>query len=51
MDFHDGIGAIELQTAKGTSPADNINNGALGRLPIAKRKDAVIILESYSGRI
>jgi len=30
-DFHDGIGAIQLQTAKGTSPADlaNINNGAL----------------------
>ena len=29
--FHDGIGAIQLQTAKGTSPADlaNINNGAL----------------------
>ena len=30
-DFHDGIGASQLQTAKGTSPADlgNINNGAL----------------------
>jgi hypothetical protein len=29
--FHDGIGASQLQTAKGTSPADlaNINNGAL----------------------
>jgi hypothetical protein len=29
--FHDGIGAIQLQTAKGTSAADlvNINNGAL----------------------
>lgn len=29
--FHDGIGAIQLQTAAGTSPADlkNINNGAL----------------------
>lgn len=29
--YHDGIGAIQLQTAKGTSPADlsNINNGAL----------------------
>lgn len=29
--FHDGIGAMQLQTAKGTSPADlgNINNGAL----------------------
>lgn len=30
-DFHDGIGAAQLQTSKGTSPADlaNINNGAL----------------------
>jgi hypothetical protein len=30
-DFHDGIGASQLQTAKGTSPAElsNINNGAL----------------------
>ena len=45
--FHDGIGATELQTKKGTSPADlaNINNGALGiSFPIAKTralKDAV----------
>ena len=45
--FHDGIGATELQTKKGTSPADlaNINNGALGMsFPIAKTralKDAV----------
>jgi len=41
MDFHDGIGAIELQTKKGTSPADlaNINNGALGMaMPIAKTR-------------
>ena len=38
-DFHDGIGAVQLQTAKGTSPADliNINNGALSMAyPIAK---------------
>ena len=37
--FHDGIGACQLQTAKGTSPADlvNINNGALQMaFPIAK---------------
>lgn len=29
--FHDGIGAIQLQTKKGSTPADlaNINNGAL----------------------
>lgn len=38
-DFHDGIGACQLQTAKGTSAADlaNINNGALQMaFPIAK---------------
>jgi hypothetical protein len=37
--YHDGIGAMQLQTAKGTSPADlaNINNGALSMaFPIAK---------------
>lgn len=39
MKYHDGIGACQLQTAKGTSPADlaNINNGALSMaFPIAK---------------
>jgi len=38
-EFHDGIGASQLQTAKGTSPADlaNINNGALSMaFPVAK---------------
>lgn len=38
-DFHDGIGASQLQTARGTSPADlnNINNGALSMaFPMAK---------------
>jgi len=38
-EFHDGIGAAQLQTSKGTSPADlaNINNGALSMaFPIAK---------------
>lgn len=45
--FHDGIGAAQLQTSKGTSPADlaNINNGALSMaFPNAKTiaiKDAV----------
>lgn len=37
--FHDGIGASQLQTAKGTSPADlaNINNGAISMaFPLAK---------------
>ncbi len=37
--FHDGIGASQLQTAKGTSPADlnNINNRALSMAyPVAK---------------
>lgn len=39
MDFHDGIGAMQLQTKKGTSPADlaNINSGAISMaFPIAK---------------
>lgn len=39
MDYHDGIGASQLQTKKGTSPADlvNINNGAISMaFPIAK---------------
>ena len=38
-DFHDGIGAINLQTKAGSSPADlqNINNGALSMaFPLAK---------------
>jgi hypothetical protein len=38
-EFHDGIGASQLQTARGTSPADlqNINNGALSMaFPMAK---------------
>jgi len=37
--YHDGIGAIHLQTKKGMSPADlnNINNGALSMAyPLAK---------------
>lgn len=39
MRYHDGIGACQLQTKKGTSPADlvNINNGAVSMaFPIAK---------------
>jgi len=39
MMYHDGIGAVQLQVAKGTSPADlsNINQGALSMAyPIAK---------------
>jgi hypothetical protein len=39
MDWHDGIGACQLQTKKGTSPADlaNINHGAISMaFPIAK---------------
>lgn len=38
-DFHDGIGASQLQTAKGKSASDliNINNGALAMaFPVAK---------------
>jgi hypothetical protein len=41
MEYHDGIGAVELQTKKGTSPSDlsNINNGALGMaFPVAKSR-------------
>lgn len=37
--YHDGIGAMQLQTKKGTSPSDliNINNGAISMaFPIAK---------------
>jgi len=39
MSYHDGIGAVQLQTKKDTSPADliNINNGAISMaFPIAK---------------
>lgn len=39
MDYHEGIGACQLQTKKGTSPADliNVNNGAISMaFPIAK---------------
>jgi len=39
MEWTDGIGSIQLQTKKGTSPADlaNINNGALSMaFPLAK---------------
>jgi hypothetical protein len=53
--FHDGIGAAQLQTAKGTSPADlaNINNGALSMaFPIAKTvaiKDAAQMFGNLFG--
>lgn len=39
MDWYDGIGACQLQTKKGTSPADlsNVNSGAIAMaFPIAK---------------
>lgn len=39
MDWYDGIGACQLQTKKGTSPADlsNVNSGAVSMaFPIAK---------------
>lgn len=39
MDYHDGVGASQIQTKKGSSPADlsNINHGAVDRaVPIAK---------------
>lgn len=55
MSYSDGIGSIQLQTAKGTSPADlaNINNGALSMaFPIAKTlaiKDACELIGNIFG--
>lgn len=42
-EFHDGIGASQLQTAKGTSPADlaNINNGAISMAFPSAKTEAV----------
>ena len=54
-DFHDGIGALQLQTKAGTSPSDliNINNGAVSMaFPIAKTlavKDAADMLGKLFG--
>lgn len=56
MEWHDGIGALQLQTAKGKSPADlaNINNGAVSMaFPIAKSlavKDATDHIGKLFGR-
>jgi len=55
MDYQEGIGASQLQTAKGTSPADlaNINNGALSMaFPLAKTlaiKDACQLIGNIFG--
>jgi hypothetical protein len=55
MEWHDGIGAVQLQTAKGTSPADlaNINNGAVAMaFPMAKTyaiKDACQLIGNIFG--
>lgn len=55
MEFHDGIGAMQLQTKKGSSPADlaNINSGAISMaFPIAKSlaiKDACDMLGNVFG--
>lgn len=55
MEAQDGIGAAQLQTAKGTSPADlaNINNGAISMaFPIAKTlavKDACDMIGNIFG--
>ena len=42
-DFHDGIGASQIQTKKGASPADlaNINNNAIG-MAITKTKTEAV---------
>jgi hypothetical protein len=53
--YSDGIGAVQLQTAKGTSPADlaNINNGAIAMaFPAAKSyaiKDAAEMIGNIFG--
>jgi len=53
--FHDGIGASQLQTKSGTSPADmmNINNGAISMaFPLAKTlaiKDAADMFGNIFG--
>lgn len=53
--FSDGIGASQMQTAKGTSPSDliNINNGALAMaMPLAKTlaiKDAAHYIGAIFG--
>lgn len=55
MQYQDGIGACQLQTSKGTSPADlaNINNGAISMaFPIAKSlavKDACDLIGNIFG--
>jgi hypothetical protein len=55
MDYQEGIGASQLQTAKGTSPADlaNINNGAISMaFPLAKTlaiKDACQLIGNVFG--
>lgn len=55
MEWHDGIGAIQLQVKKDTSPSDlaNINNGAVSMaFPIAKTlaiKDACDMLGAVFG--
>ena len=55
MSYQDGIGASQLQTSKGTSPADlaNINSGALSMaFPIAKTlaiKDACQLIGNIFG--
>lgn len=55
MTYQDGIGSVQLQTKKGTSPADlsNINNGALSMaFPMAKTlaiKDACQLIGNIFG--
>lgn len=55
MQYQDGIGAAQLQTAKGTSPSDlaNINHGAISMaFPIAKSlavKDACDLIGAIFG--
>lgn len=53
MEWHDGIGAIQLQTSKGTSPADlaNINNGAISMAFGIAKSVAIKDATDHIGRV
>lgn len=53
MQFHDGIGAMQLQTKKDTSPADllNINNGALSMAYPAAKTVAIKDAADHFGKL
>lgn len=53
MEWHDGIGAMQLQTKKGTSPADlaNINNGAISMAFGIAKSIAIKDATDHIGRV